>query len=81
MSGIVSVYQEHDFADEKRAAVEVRARRVEGLVSGGAAGNVVEANADPAVSIFENAPDDLSQTLFASGLRMTGEPCGPPEPA
>jgi integrase len=33
-AGIVGVYQRHDFADEKRAALEAWGRHVEGLVSG-----------------------------------------------
>jgi integrase len=33
-AGIVSVYQRHDFADEKRAALEAWARHVEALVAG-----------------------------------------------
>jgi integrase len=38
--GIVSVYQKHDFGNEQRAAMELWARDVEGLVTG-APGNVV----------------------------------------
>ena len=41
-AGIVGVYQRHSFADEKRAAMTAWARHVEGLVSGGEAGNVIE---------------------------------------
>jgi hypothetical protein len=40
--GIVSVYQRHDFAEPKRAAMAAWANFVEQLVSGETAGNVVE---------------------------------------
>jgi len=40
--GIVSVYQRHDFAEPKRAAMQAWANFVERLVSGEAAGNVIE---------------------------------------
>lgn len=40
-SGIVGIYQRHDFADEKGAALEAWARRVDMIVSGKAAENVV----------------------------------------
>ena len=33
-AGIVGVYQRHDFAAEKRAALETWGRHIEGLVSG-----------------------------------------------
>ena len=33
-AGIVGVYQKHDFADEKRAALETWGRHIEGLISG-----------------------------------------------
>ena len=39
--GIVGVYQRHDFADEKRAALDAWARRVAALIEG-EAGNVVQ---------------------------------------
>lgn len=39
-AGIVAVYQRHDFADEKRAALDAWARRVAALIEG-EAGNVV----------------------------------------
>jgi integrase len=41
-AGIVGVYQRHSFADEKRAAMTAWARHVQAIVSGAAAGNVVE---------------------------------------
>jgi integrase len=44
--GIVSVYQKHDFADEKRVAMETWARHVESVVSGDAGGNVIELKAN-----------------------------------
>lgn len=40
-AGIVSVYQRHDYADEKRAALEAWGRFVTGLVEGKPADNVV----------------------------------------
>jgi integrase len=40
--GIVAVYQRHDFADEKRAALDAWARMVLQLVEGGVGGNVVQ---------------------------------------
>jgi integrase len=40
-AGIVKVYQRHSFADEKRTAMQVWARHVQGLLSGETAGNVV----------------------------------------
>ncbi|ULO23138.1 site-specific integrase [Methylocystis sp. SB2] len=40
--GIVSVYQKHSYADEMRAALEAWSRHVDRIVSGAAAGNVVE---------------------------------------
>ena len=42
--GIVGVYQRHSFADEKRAAIDLWGRHVEGIVSG-IGGNVVELKA------------------------------------
>jgi integrase len=41
-AGIVGIYQRHKFADEKRAALEAWARRLEVIVSGEAQANVVE---------------------------------------
>ena len=41
LAGIVGVYQRHSFADEKRAAMAAWARRVEAIVSGETAANVV----------------------------------------
>jgi integrase len=43
--GIVGVYQRHSWADEKRAALDAWARRLEAIVSGASAGNVVELKA------------------------------------
>jgi integrase len=40
--GVTGIYQRFDFASEQRAAVETWARYVEALVTGEAAGNVVE---------------------------------------
>jgi integrase len=40
-AGIVAVYQRHDFADEKRQALEAWGRHVEGLTSGKPASKVV----------------------------------------
>jgi integrase len=40
--GIVSIYQKHSFADEMRAAMDAWGRRVESIVSGSSAGNVIE---------------------------------------
>lgn len=42
--GIVAVYQQHDFRDEKRAAVETWGQFLEGLVSGQAGSNVIAMN-------------------------------------
>jgi len=39
--GVAGIYQRHDWADEKRAAVEAWARHVEGLLSGKDKTNVV----------------------------------------
>src|ERR1700730_9841987 len=44
-AGIVSVYQRHSFADEKRAAMQAWARHVQAMVSGEAAANVLELRA------------------------------------
>ena len=44
-SGIVGVYQRHDFADEKRKALETWARFVTSLVEDKPAANVVELRA------------------------------------
>ncbi|MGO9392575.1 tyrosine-type recombinase/integrase [Rhodoblastus sp.] len=41
-AGIVGIYQRHNFAEEKRAALEAWARRLDEIVSGKPAGNVVE---------------------------------------
>jgi integrase len=41
-SGIVGVYQRHDFAAEKRAALDSWARRLDALVNGAEGSNVVE---------------------------------------
>jgi integrase len=41
-AGIVGVYQRFEYADEKRQALEAWARRLETIVSGGEASNVVE---------------------------------------
>jgi integrase len=41
-AGIVGIYQRHKFADEKRAALETWARKLDAIVSGKPAGNVVE---------------------------------------
>lgn len=41
-SGIVGVYQRHSWADEKRAALDAWSRRLEAIVSGAKASNVVE---------------------------------------
>ena len=40
--GIVGVYQRHDYADEKRVALERWAAHVEAMVEGRSAANVVE---------------------------------------
>lgn len=45
-AGIVGVYQRHDFADEKRTALDVWARHVSAVVDGSAAGNVVALRAN-----------------------------------
>jgi integrase len=44
-AGVVSVYQRHDWATEKRQALDVWARRLDAIVSGAAASNVVELKA------------------------------------
>ncbi len=41
-AGIVGIYQRHKFADEKRAALEAWARKLDSIVSGKPAANVVE---------------------------------------
>ena len=41
-AGIVGVYQRHEYAAEKRAALEAWGRYLDGLVSGAPASNVVE---------------------------------------
>lgn len=41
-AGIVGIYQRHNFADEKKAALEAWARKLDAIVSGKPAGNVVE---------------------------------------
>ena len=41
-AGIVGVYQRHDYAAEKRQALDAWARRLDAIVNGGSAGNVVE---------------------------------------
>jgi integrase len=40
-AGIVGVYQRHDYATEKRAALDAWARRLDAIVTGGSVGNVV----------------------------------------
>jgi integrase len=40
--GIVGVYQRHEYAEEKRAALDAWARRLDAIVTGEAASNVVE---------------------------------------
>ena len=41
-AGIVGIYQRHDWANEKRAALDAWARKLEAIVNGAAASNVVE---------------------------------------
>jgi hypothetical protein len=41
-AGIVGVYQRHEYAEEKRAALDSWARRLEAIVTGAAAANVIE---------------------------------------
>ena len=41
-AGIVGVYQRHEYSAEKRAALDAWARRLDAIVNGAAAGNVVE---------------------------------------
>jgi integrase len=41
-AGIVGIYQRHDWADEKRAALDAWARKLAAIVSGEAAANIVE---------------------------------------
>ncbi len=40
-AGIVGVYQRHEYAAEKRAALDAWARRLEAIVTGSESGNVV----------------------------------------
>ncbi len=40
--GIVGVYQKYDYASEKRAALDAWARRLEAIVTGAPAANVIE---------------------------------------
>jgi integrase len=44
-AGIVGIYQRHSWADEKRAALDAWERRLDAIVTGGAASNVVELSA------------------------------------
>jgi integrase len=44
-AGIAGVYQKHDYAAEKRAALEAWARQLEAIVSGAGVSNVVELKA------------------------------------
>jgi integrase len=44
-SGVVGVYQKYDWADEKRAALDAWARRLEAIVAGAVASNVFELSA------------------------------------
>jgi integrase len=41
-AGIVGVYQRHEYAEEKRAALDAWARRLEAIVTGAALANVIE---------------------------------------
>lgn len=41
-AGVVGIYQRHKWSDEKRAALTAWARRLDAIVSGGGASNVVE---------------------------------------
>jgi integrase len=41
-AGIVGVYQQHDWADEKRQALDAWSRRLDAIVTGASASNVVE---------------------------------------
>lgn len=41
-AGVVGIYQRHDWADEKRAALDAWARKLEAIVSGAEASNVVD---------------------------------------
>jgi hypothetical protein len=41
-AGIVGVYQKHDYATEKRQALEAWSRRLEAIVTGATASNVVD---------------------------------------
>ena len=40
-AGIVGVYQRHEYAEEKRAALDAWARRLDAIITGGAASNVI----------------------------------------
>jgi integrase len=40
--GIVGIYQRHKFADEKRAALEAWARKLDAIVNGAAPANIIE---------------------------------------
>jgi hypothetical protein len=44
-AGIVGIYQRHSWADEKRAALDTWARRLEAIVTGAVASNVVKLSA------------------------------------
>ena len=44
-AGIVGVYQRHEYAAEKRQALDAWARRLDAIVSGAAGSNVVELRA------------------------------------
>jgi integrase len=41
-AGVVGIYQRHNFADEKRSALDAWARKLDAIVSGSAPANVVE---------------------------------------
>jgi integrase len=41
-AGIIGVYQRHDYAAEKRAALAAWSRRLDAIVTGGSAGNIVD---------------------------------------
>lgn len=44
-AGIIGVYQRHEYADEKRAALDAWARRLDAIVTGAPAANVIELSA------------------------------------
>jgi integrase len=44
-AGVVGIYQRHDWADEKRAALDAWARRLDAIVTGTETSNVVELKA------------------------------------